>query len=382
MWNIALCGTGMISEGFVQSTKAVEGLKILAVHSRHEETAKEFASKYHIEKTYTDYAVMLKDPEINLIYIGLPNSLHYGVALQALKAKKHVIVEKPFVSNMPEYIHLIQTAWENEVKVFEMNRVLELPNYTVIKDHLKDIAPIRTITINFCKYSRKYNDYLAGKDPNVFSSEFSGGALADLGVYGVHFVTGLFGMPSEIDYVAQQLPNTIDASGNLTLKYDGFIASLVQSKNSKADPLITVQGEKGSLFVRSVPGLLPHVELDTDKKVEIGTDQPYDGVHYIMTEALRILNTKDEKVYQAQLDHIQTVMTVLDEARKSAGIVFTADKKMKKHHWFSFTPKPKKEKPVKAKKEKPVKTKKEKTPKPKKEKPTKAPKAKKAKATN
>jgi len=373
MWNIALCGTGMISEGFVQSTKAVEGLKILAVHSRHEETAKAFASKYQINKTYTDYATMLKDPEIQLIYIGLPNSLHYGVALEALKAKKHVIVEKPFVSNMPEYIHLIQTALENEVKVFEMNRVLELPNYTVIKDHLKDIAPIRTITINFCKYSRKYNDYLAGKNPNVFSSEFSGGALADLGVYGVHFVTGLFGMPSEVDYVAQQLPNTIDASGNLTLKYDGFIASLVQSKNSKADPLITVQGEKGSMFVRSVPGLLPHVELDMDKKSEIGTTQPYDGVHYIMAEALRILDTKDENAYRAQLDHIQTVMTVLDEARKTAGIVFTADKLMKKQHWFSFKPKaPKAVKEKAAKPAKAVKAKKEKTVKAKKEKPVKA----------
>ena len=202
MWKVALCGTGMISDWFVQSAKQVEGIQVVAVHSRHLETAQEFASKNNIEKTYTDYDLMFKDPEIDMIYIGLPNSLHFEVALKALKAKKHVIVEKPFTSNMTEFIQLVQAAYDNDVKLFEMNRILQLPNYQVIREHLKDIAPIRLITWNYSQYSRKYNDLLAGNVRNVFTSEFSGGALVDLGVYGVHFVTGLFGAPQESTYVA------------------------------------------------------------------------------------------------------------------------------------------------------------------------------------
>jgi scyllo-inositol 2-dehydrogenase (NADP+) len=317
---------------------------------------------------------MLKDPDIDMIYIGLPNSLHYEVALKALKAKKQVIIEKPFTSNMNEFIHLIQTAMENNVKLFEMNRVLQLPNYQVIKDHLKDIAPIRVITWNYSQYSRKYNDLLAGSIRNVFSPEFPGGALVDLGVYGVHFVTGLFGAPQDITYVATQLPNTIDTSGNLILKYNGYFASLVQSKNSKADNRITIQGEKGTLTISGTPWILDQVELDTDHKELINVKQPLNPMAYNLIEFLRILNENDETAYRAQLDHIQAVQMILDEARKSAGIIYTADKKVKKH-WFSF--KPKTEQPQK---EKVTKPKKEKTAKPKKEKAVKAKKEKKAKA--
>jgi predicted dehydrogenase len=382
MWKVALCGTGMISDWFVQSAKQVEGIQVVAVHSRHLETAQEFASKNTIEKTYTEYDLMFNDPEIDMIYIGLPNSLHFEVALKALKAKKHVIVEKPFTSNMTEFIQLVQVAFDNGVKLFEMNRVLQLPNYQVIREHLKDIAPIRLITWNYSQYSRKYNDLLAGNVRNVFTSEFSGGALVDLGVYGVHFVTGLFGAPQDITYVATQLPNTIDTSGALTLKYDGYIASLVQSKNSKAENRITVQGEKGTLTVSGTPWILDQVELDTDHKELVNVSQPLNPMAYNLIEFIRILNENDETAYRAQLDHIQAVQLILDEARKSAGIVYDADKKVKKH-WFSFKPKavkPKKEKAVTPKKEKVAKPKKEKTAKPKKEKAVKAKKEKPVKA--
>ena len=152
-----------------------------------------------------------------------------------------------------------------------------LPNFQVIKEHIKDIAPIRMVTINFCKYSRKYDDFLAGKNPNVFSDEFSGGALMDLGVYGIHLISALFGTPSEVTYIAHQLPNTVDTSGVLTLEYEGMISSITQSKNSKSDPKIVIQGEKGSLIVNSVAGLLQTVELDLSTKTNIGLTQAFDG---------------------------------------------------------------------------------------------------------
>jgi scyllo-inositol 2-dehydrogenase (NADP+) len=369
MLKVGILGTGMISDAFVEAAKNVHELKVSAIMSRNLEKVQAFASKYEIEKSYTDLDLLLKDKEIDLIYIGLPNGLHYENALKALKAKKHVILEKPFVSNMKEFIEVITAASENKVKIFEMNRVLHLPNFTVLKEHIKDIAPLRLVTVNFCKYSRKYDDYLAGKDPNVFSDEFAGGALMDLGVYGIHLVSALFGSPQDLNYVAHQLPNTIDSSGVLTMNYEGMICSITQSKNSKSDPKIIFQGEKGSLIVNSVAGLLENVERDTSTKTNIGVKQAYDGMSYNLIEMIRIIEENDEKAYLLELDHIQTVMNILDEARKSAGIVFTADLKKKKH-WFSSKekapkvkkeakvkkePKPKKEKKVKIKKEKSTK---------------------------
>jgi len=360
MLNVGILGTGMISDAFVLAAKNVHELKVTAIMSRNLEKVEAFAAKYALEKSYTDLELLLKDETIDVIYIGLPNGLHFENALKALQAKKHVIVEKPFTSNMKEFIELIQASVENKVMIFEMNRVLHLPNFQVLKEHIKDIAPIRLVTINFCKYSRKYDDFLAGKNPNVFSDEFSGGALLNLGVYGVHLVSALFGAPSEITYIATQLPNTVDTSGNLTLSYEGMLCSLIQSKNSKADPKITIQGEKGCLTVYSVAGLLENVELDLSSKTNIGAPQAYDGMSYNLIEIIRIIEEKDEQAYLFELDHIQTVMSILDEARSSAGIIFTADRKKKKH-WFSSKPKA-----PKVKKEAKPKVKKE--PKPKKEK--------------
>ncbi len=338
MLNVALIGTGVISEWFVNSAKSVEGLKIGAVYGRDLEKAQAFARTHEIGNAYSDLGILLGDDKINTIYIGLPNSFHFEVALKSLQAKKNVIVEKPFTSNMAEYIQLIQASLDNKVRIFEMDRVLQLPNYQIIKDHLKDIAPIRAITCNYSQYSRKYDDLLAGNIRNVFSDEYSGGALVDLGVYGIHLVAGLFGAPQKIIYEATQLPNTIDTSGNLILKYEGLICSLFQSKNSKADNRITIQGEKGTITIHSVASRLEKVELDSTEKKEIGLVQENDGMAYTLREIVRIINHDDEKAYEAQLEHIQTVMSILDEARKSAGIIFKADKQKKKH-WYSRKPK-------------------------------------------
>jgi predicted dehydrogenase len=147
------------------------------------------------------------------------------------------------------------------------------------------------------------------------------------------------------------------------MSYEGMICTCIQSKNSKSDPKIVIQGEKGSLIVNSVSGLLENVELDQSTKTNIGLKQESDGMAYTLKEIARIIEEKDEKAYLLELDHIQTVMSILDEARASAGIIFKADLKKKKH-WFS-----KKEKAPKVKKEaKPIV---KKVPKPKKEKKTK-----------
>ena len=327
MIKVGIVGTGMISELFAEGAKFVEGMEVVAIQSRDEMKAKEFAKKHEVELTFTDYEGMLKDELIDAVYIGLPNSLHFEYARKALSAKKITILEKPFLSNLKELDTLIDISEETRTMVFEMNRVLCLPNTQVIRDHLKDIAPVRMITMNFSQYSRKYNDLLAGKTPNVFSDEFSGGALVDLGVYGVHLMVDLFGMPNNITYIASQLPNSIDISGNLTLTYDGFLASLVQSKNSRCDNRITIQGEKGTIYASPTASRIDTVILDVGEKKDITVLHEYESMTYTLREIVRVVSEKDEETYRKQFKHIRNVLEVLCAARQSAGIKFTADQK-------------------------------------------------------
>jgi predicted dehydrogenase len=327
MLNIGLLGTGMISELFVRAANSIKGLKIIGVFNRDYNNALEFALKNDIELAFSSYEEMLLNERIDSIYVGLPNSLHYKYGIESLKAKKITIIEKPFLSNISEYLRLMEAAKASGTMVFEMNRVLQLPNFRVIKNHIVDIAPIRMISINYSQYSRRYDELLAGKIPNVFSDEFSGGALTDLGVYGIHFTVGLFGVPREVVYVAQLLPNTVDVGGVLVLKYDGFIANLIQSKNSKCDNRISIQGEKGTIYAFPIPSKLEKVELDILNKEDISLVQDLENMAYTLQDIVNIVDNNDLKSYEIRTSHTHVVMEVLEKARRSAGIVYKADSK-------------------------------------------------------
>jgi scyllo-inositol 2-dehydrogenase (NADP+) len=329
MIKVGLLGTGNISELFVQATKKINGIESTAVFNRDQLKANIFADQHRIKKAYNDVNVMFNDAEINCIYIGLPNSMHFDYAMKAVKAGKMTIIEKPFVSNLAEFDQLKEAAQESGAMLFEMTRVMELPNYKTIKDNLELILPVRLVTVNFSQYSRRYNDLLAGKMPNVFSDEFSGGALMDLGVYGVHLMVGLFGKPRGLLYVANHLSNSVDLSGNLIMKYKGFIASLVQSKNSKCENRITIQGERGTIYATPTASILSKVELDMDERLDISAKQEHESMVYTLEKIVSVVERKDVALQQLMLAHSRDVMEVLEKARRSAGIAFVADNKKK-----------------------------------------------------
>jgi predicted dehydrogenase len=325
MLNIAVLGCGNISDLFIQASHHVSEVKVVAVYNRNLIKAQAFAESHHIKMAFSDYDEMLKQDSIDIIYIGLPNSLHFETAKKALEYGKMVIIEKPILSNMAEFNELLELSKEKDTKLFEMSRVLQLPNYKLIKKRIGDIAPVRMITINFSQYSRRYKDYLDGKDPNVFSRDFSGGALMDLGVYGIHFVVGLFGSPKDCVYMAQMLPNGIDSGGTLILKYDGFQACLVHSKNTKCDNRISIQGELGTIYAFPTASNLDKVMIDINEKIDLSVPNEYESMVYTLQDIVTIIKTDDSVKYLNRIDHSKMVLEVLDKARKSAGIIFKAD---------------------------------------------------------
>jgi len=327
MINVGVLGTGMIAQLLADQCQLITEIHLVGVYDMlNVENARAYAIKNNIFNVYETYGDMLADPKIDTIYTGIPNSLHYAYAKQALQAKKQVIIEKPFASNLREFDDLIKTAKTNHTKIVEVTRVLTLPNYQIIKNNLDKIGNISLVMICTCQYSRKYNAYLAGQLPNVFSAEFSGGALMDLGVYGVHFIADLFGESDSLVYTAKQLPNTIDVSGVLNLKYPDFVATLVQSKNSFTDYYVIIQGDKGTIKVDDIVSKCKRVSLITKESNQlISIEQKYDNFYYSLIDILSVL--KDDKKYQQSTEHSRLVMTMLDKARASANIVFDADKK-------------------------------------------------------
>ena len=107
-----ILSTASIVACFVQGVRDSKMGEVQAICSRDLNKAQEKANELKIEKAYGDYTQMLANHEINVIYIATPNALHYPNALQAIRAGKHVVVEKPFARTRFECDELINIAKE------------------------------------------------------------------------------------------------------------------------------------------------------------------------------------------------------------------------------------------------------------------------------
>ena len=134
MIKVATIGSGFIVDWFLDAVAQKDGIECVAMYTRNKEHAQPLADKYHIETICTDLDEMLKQPEIDFVYIASPNSLHAPQTMQCLKANKHVIVEKPFASNMKEFEEVVAYAQSKRLYVFEAIVTLHMPNYLTLKE--------------------------------------------------------------------------------------------------------------------------------------------------------------------------------------------------------------------------------------------------------
>lgn len=325
--NIATIGTGFIVDTFLSALSKVEGARCVAMYSRKQETAKPLAEKFGIGKIYTNLEEVYGDPEVDFIYVASPNSLHYQHAYSALEHGKHVICEKPFTSTVRELESLTQLAKQKKLMLFEAITTIHLPNYQLIKENIAKLGPIKMIQCNYSQYSSRYNALLAGETPNIFNPKFSGGALVDINIYNLHFVMNLFGTPETISYTANKHANGIDTSGVLVLKYSDFIAECVGCKDTNSMNFALIQGEKGYIHADGANGCQTVVLHTEGNETVLNQQNETNKLYYELVDFHEIYQNQDfDRCYQL-LDYSSTVMEVLVEARKDAGIVFEADNK-------------------------------------------------------
>ena len=326
--NIGIAGTGGIVKECLVALKEVDTVKCIAICARAKSIAKAqaLAKEFNIETIYTNYEKMLMDENIDFIYIGIVNSMHYDYAKQALMAGKHIICEKPLTSTAKETEELITLAKEKNLFFFEAITLIYSPNYQFIKEHLTEIGQVRIIQANFFQYSSRYDKYLAKEVLPAFDPDLSGGALYDINIYNFHMVIGLFGKPNAVNYTANIGFNGIDTSGIALLKYNGFIATCGGAKDSQSQSGMIIQGEKGYMRLNGAPNACATVDLIVGNEAKHYNAERYK--HRMANEFIAFHKMYQEnnleKCYQ-YLDHSAKVMETVYQARKSSGIIFLAD---------------------------------------------------------
>ena len=145
--NIGILGTGSIARTMAAEFAKVPAFRCEAVCSRQQATGEALARQFGIPKVYTDYDAMLADPDIELVYIATPNSLHYAQTKAALLAGKNVLCEKPFVPTVAEADELIALAKEKHLFLFEAIPTMHLQSSTSTTSVLSASSPAPSASI-------------------------------------------------------------------------------------------------------------------------------------------------------------------------------------------------------------------------------------------
>lgn len=321
----AILGAGTIIPDFLEASKHLDSIELYAIFGQESdlERMKEFKEQYGIENICHDYDELLNDEQLEVIYVALPNHLHYAFAKKALEKGKHVIVEKPFTSTYKQARELVELAKEKDKFVFEAIPNQYMPNYDETKKYVKQVGNVKIIQMNYSQYSRRYDLFKEGTVLPVFDPKKSGGALMDLNVYNIHYILGMFGKPKDIRYIAN-IERGIDTSGILTMQYDDFKCVCVAAKDCKAPVSINIQGDKGYIHSDEPANVYGSFSFaynnEEAKKMNFNTDKP--RMYHELKRFFNMLKADDKKGFSKVNQHTLNVMKVLDEAREQVGIEF------------------------------------------------------------
>ncbi|OIK08163.1 oxidoreductase [Bacillus sp. MUM 116] len=328
MLNLGTVGTGWITTRFIEAAKHSGRLHLTAVYSRTEEKAKQLADTFNASHFYTDLTTMASSAEIDIVYIASPNSVHFEQVQLFLKNKKHVICEKPIFSTSKELEEAYQLAEENGVFLFEAIRNIHTPNFAILKENLPLAGQIRSTVLPYIQYSSRYDLFLQGEVPNIFSAEYSGGALVDLGVYPLYLAVGLFGKPEKVAYHPVVLHSGVDGSGTLVLTYDGFVCTILCSKISHSEIPCEIHGEKGTFVLEDAAPISEIIFLDSHtKKSNILSVKQYDkDMAYECINFAEIIETNNREKYEELKNWSEIVLEITEEVRRQNHIVFHVEK--------------------------------------------------------
>lgn len=244
-------GTNYLSHIYRKAICAA-GDEVVAVCSRSLDRAKELGGEGVL--AYTDLDEMLRNPDIDVVYLCIPNVLHAENAIRCLKAGKHVLCEKPATVSAAQMEQIIRVAKENNRIFAEAVMNFYSPVMNILREELKN-NPVVSARLDYSQRSSKLDRFRAGEQFACFDRNLYGGVLQDLGCYVLHFAVNLFGIPQRVTASSQFL-GKVDGTDSLMLHYDGFDVSATVSKCAHSMIGSEIQCDKATYTMKNLSVVL------------------------------------------------------------------------------------------------------------------------------
>src|SRR5258706_14282620 len=195
---VGIIGSQFVSTIHAEALQRCPHVEIIAVSSRTRQHVKDFAERFSIPRTFSDYRQLLAEPGLDMVVVGVPNDLHCQVALDAAAAGKHIVMEKPLCLNLAEADRMIATCKKAKVKLMYAEELCFAPKYVRLKQ-LLDAGALGRPTL--VKQSEKHDGPHAAHCWDVERS--GGGVTMDMGCHAIEFFRWILGRPKVTSVYAQ-----------------------------------------------------------------------------------------------------------------------------------------------------------------------------------
>lgn len=247
-FKVGIIGAGNIAGTIADTLHKLDAFEPYAIASRDIDRANAFADEHNIEKRYGSYDELIDDPDIELVYIATPHSHHAKQAKRCIEAGKPVLVEKAFSYDAATTAEVLKLSEEKNVFVGEAMWIRFMPMYQALSGYVQNnaIGRINNITCSL-GYSLRHKE-------RVTKPELGGGALLDLGVYPLNFITMMYGKaPNTIASTCLKLDTGVDAQECLQLGFNGGqTATAFVTMMYKADNNATIYGTEGYIEIDNI----------------------------------------------------------------------------------------------------------------------------------
>jgi predicted dehydrogenase len=242
-WGIL--STADINRKVIPGAKASPQVDLVGVASRTQERADAYAQEWSIPRAYGSYDALLADPEIEAVYISLPNTLHCEWSIRAVEAGKHVLCEKPLTRRLDEAAAAFDAADRAGRLLSEAFMYRHNPQTAKLKELVADgaVGELRLIRAAF--------SYALFDEQNIrLRTDVEGGALMDVGCYTVSGSRLLGGEPERVWGEAWYGPSGTDWVFSGTLRFPGDVLATFDCGTALAnrDELEAI-GSEGSVFL-------------------------------------------------------------------------------------------------------------------------------------
>jgi predicted dehydrogenase len=215
-WGIL--STAAINEKLLAGARRSDAVEVVAVGSRDGDRAAEFAQRHGIARAHGSYEALLADPEVEAVYVPLPNALHHPWTLKALAAGKHVLCEKPYSRRPAEVREAFDAAERAGLVLSEAYMYRYNPQIERLAELVRDgaIGELRTIASAFTHPCEDADDVR-------LSAALDGGGLMDVGCYCVSAARLLAGEPEALTAQQDLGPSGVDVRLAGTLSFAGGV---------------------------------------------------------------------------------------------------------------------------------------------------------------